>query len=501
MDINIEDILNDSGPMLSSSVIQKLCESGVSKVAARQRVARTAASVHRITHLQFPHRSRFLYLPGQYKKPIYWENLSHVLNASPLYACSINALRVRGGMMPRYLFDLYSGSPVFPLKSHQVSETILERLLRAEVLTGYSDPSMGPFIAINESIGDRSGFPEIRTRLLAESVLLAGIKQWIRNTGIASYQKVQIRDGNSLPNFGKFSWDLVAPSYVHPFRSTLSKEIRPKPGFFVCDILLTKDLSIDHINFFLKKCNVLRIQRNTRPFMSMLLAEGYQRDAFAKGKAAGIILTTPRILLGDQVADCLRSLIELLNRQATASGEAIHQLFSKLSKIEGAAQNLRGPLFELVVARLVSVEHGGSLDISRRVIDPASGDLVEIDVFLVCRGREVKAYECKGKEPGGVVSESEVEKWAKGHIPKVRSWISSQSRFSDYDLHFEFWTAGDFSPDAINFLKSTKSRTKKYQIAWKNGSEVLAYAHQHHEKRICDLLREQFIKHPLVTQA
>jgi hypothetical protein len=492
---DIEQILDNEGPMLSSSVIQRLSETGLSKASARQRVARAKKTVYRLKQLQFPNRSQFLYLPSQYKKQIYWDGLLKAIEASSLYGCGINALRARGDMMPRYLFDVYSGSPTSPLKGHQVSETILRRLLEVEVIRTHANPSIGTSIVINESINSNIDTAEIRARLLAESILILAVKQWVRNVGIASYHKVKTRGEGA--NFGKFAWDLVCPSYIYPFRDTISKGTKPKPGFFVCDVMLAKDLSPQSIRFFLNKNRILRIQRNTRPFMSMLLAQGYDKNAFGEGRTAGTILTTPRTLFGDQVADGLKSLVELLTKRADADGEAIHLLFSNLSKIEGAAHNLRGSLFELVVARLVFIEHGGSWDLGRTVIDPTSGALAEMDVFLVCKGHEVRTYECKGKEPGGTVSSSEVEEWLTRKVPKIRSWIISESRFSGFDLHFEIWTSGIFSPDALEFLKSSKDKIRKYNIAWKEGSQVLQTARDQHETRIVDLLSEQFLRHPL----
>jgi hypothetical protein len=151
---DIEQILSTAGPMVSSSVIQRLLEIGLSNAAARQKVARTKNSVYRLKELLFPNRSQFLYLPNQYKKQVYWEGLLKAIEASSLYGCAINVLRARGGMMPRYLFDVYSGSPTFPLKGHHVSETILRHLLRVEMIRDHADPSIGASIVINESINN-----------------------------------------------------------------------------------------------------------------------------------------------------------------------------------------------------------------------------------------------------------------------------------------------------------------------------------------------------------
>ena len=484
--------------MLSSSMIKKLSQLGLSNSAARQRIARSGSTVYRHKGLDFANRSQFLYLPTQYKTSVYWEELSKALDAAPLYACLLNALRARGGIMPRELVDTFSGSPKSPLRGHTMSKTILKRLLRIEVLKEYTDPSIGPAISFNEHVSPCYRPLEIKANLLSESILIAGVRQWIRNVGIVSYHKVDTRGSNQAPNFGQFSWDLAAPCYVYPFRTSVSKVEKPKPGFFVCDVILSKKLTSSDFQFFIHKCSILRMQRNIRPFMSMLLVDQYAPEALREGKHLGVVLTTPRNLLGDDVADALKSLTVLLTKEAqTDSPERIYKLLSSLSKIEGAAQNLRGPMFELIVNRLVSNEYGVNTHLGRRAVDPHSGRQADVDIFLARGRRETRAYECKGKEPGGTVGVSEVNDWISRQVPIIRSWITTQSEFSGHELHFEFWTSGSFSPDAVDLLRSKKSKTSRYHISWKDGQEVMEYAQIQNEKRICDVLREQYIKHPL----
>ena len=94
----------------------------------------------------------------------------------------------------------------------------------------------------------------------------------------------------------------------------------------------------------------------------------------------------------------------------------LEELFTRLGSIEGAAGNLRGALFELIVGHMVRAIEGGSIDVGEIVRDVESNQSREIDVRLV-KERKVTVYECKGYQPGSVVHRQEIEQWLKEKLP------------------------------------------------------------------------------------
>ena len=483
--------------MLSSQVIQSLTNSGLSASAARKRISRARGSVRRLENVEFDNRSRFLYLTHQYGKIQYWERLFAALESQPIYARVLGAMRARGGTIPLGLFDTFSGSPSSPLKGHPLSRTILRRLGHCRIINEEPDSLLGPIIKLNEELDFTYNLDEIKARHLAESILIHGIKQWLRKTGFVSFDKVKIRGDKFPPNFGQFQWDLTAPSYVYPFRDRHANEGKIQPGFVVCDVLLARKLKRSELQFHIDKCQMLRSQPKTRPFMSILVAEGFEREAYKERGKSGIILTNPDDLLGNEIAAALKSLINILTSQArNASGESIHNLFSSLSKIEGAAQNLRGPLFELITARLASNIHSGSFDLGRKETDPKTGERFEFDVLLVTRSA-IHMIECKGKEPGGIVRNGDVDDWLTRQVPRMRRWVRSQPRFSSHELNFELWIAGEFDSEALALLRMSKVKTKAYKLDWKDGDSLIKTAQSQNESHLVSVLNEHFIKHPL----
>lgn len=127
-------------------------------------------------------------------------------------------------------------------------------------------------------------------------------------------------------------------------------------------------------------------------------------------------------------------------------------MIEDLTEIEGAAGNLRGILFELMVAHLVRQDNAGSIDMGRKAYDPQTHDEADIDILLVKGKNRCVAYECKGKNPGGSVTLAEVEDWLR-RLPIFRKYIRSRDSLSEAQIKFELWTSGEFEPDALAKLQ------------------------------------------------
>lgn len=146
--------------------------------------------------------------------------------------------------------------------------------------------------------------------------------------------------------------------------------------------------------------------------MPVIVADGFELAAFNELRSHGIIATKPSALFGREVARGLAGLLETLRNAsaiAAANPEVIETLFGQLGKIEGAAQNLRGALFELIVGHIVTLEGAVSIDIGRQAYISQETSF-EIDVFSYA-AQEVRLIECKGYAPTHRVDADEVEKW------------------------------------------------------------------------------------------
>jgi hypothetical protein len=232
----------------------------------------------------------------------------------------------------------------------------------------------------------------------------------------------------------------------------------------------------------------------------MLVAEWFEIDALKLAKREGILAATPGNLFGADVAKALRALLDTLTNAAAVAvkdPQVIDQLFTKLSSIEGAAGNLRGPLFEMIVGHCVREKEGNTIDIGKNVEDPETGDKTDIDVLRVKEKQEVCSYECKGHGPNVRVGYDEIEKWLTRTIPTIRAYMQHQERFRNVKQIYEFWTTGVFDPNAIALLREKQARTKKYIIGWRDKTAVREYVQGIRAKYLTKVLDEHYFNHPL----
>src|SRR5712664_2022017 len=193
------------------------------------------------------------------------------------------------------------------------------------------------------------------------------------------------------------------------------------PGFVVADVILGRILEESDVKPFIRKCTTLSFLRDVRPFIPMLIADGFSPEALRACRGEGIVATRPETLFGRDVGRALGDLLQTLKRAAAIAAsdpKRLESLFTRLGAIEGAATNLRGALFELIVGHMVRSIEGGSIDIGETIRETDSNLSREMDVRLV-KERAVTIYECKGYQPGTIVGEEEIEQWLKEKVPVI----------------------------------------------------------------------------------
>jgi len=492
------ELLEQYGPGLTTDLAAKLRNSGISAEAARKRLSRLPEQVRILRGIGFPKRARFIYLEEQFGSPEYWDALIAAIRTSnPSYAAALAGMQARRGIIPIAHFPIVSGAPL-QQKRHLSSSVILEGLARISLLDTYEVEPVGECVVLNSKapLGEVAN-SNLRARLLTEDVLLDAIRAWAGKLNFASANTTTVRNRHSTPQFGTFAFDICGPSYLYPVRRQTKGPLRP--GFFVCDVIIGVTLTEIHVQPFLRKCQTLSSLRNLRPFIPVLIADSFEPEALRALRSVGIMATTPSALFGDDVGRALKDLFETLSNAAAIAATdpaRLEALFSKLSKIEGAAKNLRGALFELLVGHMVREIEGGSIDIGQSVYDAKTGGIREIDVRQVSQKR-VNIYECRGYQPTALMGPDEVETWLTEKIPVIYSALRKEDRFSNATFNFGLWTTGKFHPDAVKLLKDAKSKTRKYGIDWRDGPAVRKYSTGLTASRITKILDEHYLKHPL----
>ncbi|NMG32861.1 hypothetical protein GRF61_00155 [Azoarcus sp. TTM-91] len=497
--LSISDYLESEGPHLTSEVASWLTTQGISSDAARKRLSRKQPPVRTFPVPLFPKGAGFIYLEKQRKEERFWQALHNALRTTgSVYGIALDGVLARRGAVSRQEFSVISGATERPVKKQVTAETALERLVSAGLLSINLDNNDQSIVAIARAEIGYADIDGIRARGIAEGVILDGLREWAKNIGTASYNQIRIRGEEGLEPIQQFKFDLAGPSYLLPLRRG-TKGNRPL-GFMVADVFSEGILDEHQVRYFIRKAHALHATLTGGSVFPILVADGFTGPALTTGHAAGIMMATPSRLFGRAVGDGLKSLVQTLNRAASYasadSPERLTRLVSSLSEIEGRARNLRGPLFELLAAYLVRRD-SVSISMGVRAKDPGSGKQADIDVLKVAAmNAECTAIECKGKEPGGFITDEDVRVWL-GKVAVMQAYLRTQERFSEATISFELWTSGTFTEEALQLLHAEQKRRTKFPIRWKNGQDVLAVANRFKEKAVADTLQQHFLRHPL----
>lgn len=491
----ISDFLNDNGPARSSRIADYLSKTqSIASAAARKRISRTAGNVRRFPHQILPKREGFLYLEGDRNSERFWTNmLDDMRETGSIYGFAIDALDARGGVVLENEFAVISGAPLL-LKKQIASSRLADVLVDAGVMERKELSGLGAcFVANPYAMIEPDLEEDVRARRLTESVILDGVREWARKNGFASYDKIAIRGEEHDRLVGQFKWDLTGPSYLMPLRSANNSN-----GFLVADVFSEYRLDAHNIRYFIRKAQLYRASFKGGDVFPMLIADSFSGEAMKVGHAAGVILATPDTLFGRGVGNSIRTLLNTLKRAAaiaSSNPEKLIDLINRLSEIDGAANNMRGILFELISAYLAK-KQGDAIELGVTARD-REGRTADIDILAVGPGR-VRTIECKGREPGGVVTLAEVEKWL-SKLKLFRQFFTSREHLRERDQSFELWTSGNFSEDALEKLKRERTKRTKRPIYWKEGGDIRQVAAALKEKAIGNALEEHFLKHPLTV--
>ena len=489
--IDIVQTLKKLGPCRSSKLAQYLQEKeGISDATARQRIVRNK-SIQKFPIRLLPNREDFIYLKNQRNSENFLLKLYDALKETKtVYGMTIDSLSIRGGIVKTSEFSVISGAPV-ALKKQVTASIVAKNLEKASVIKKHTFEGTD-YYSLQPPFVSKS-MAQYQSLLVAEQVLLDGIKNWVKQLGLASYNKIQIRGDASSRKVGQFVWDLTGPSYLLPLKTHLSNQTNP--GFLVIDVFGKSTLSADSIKYFVRKVQLLQASIRNIKLLPILVGEDFDSSALRYGKENGIILASIKNLFGRQVAEGISTFIEILNNAAPIAIKNPNKLIETLKKLSqmevGAIGNLKGTFFELISLHLAK-KGAESVDHSVKVIDQNTNKIItDIDVFRIVHKTEVVCIECKGKKSSAYIEIHDVTKWL-SLLPKFRDHIKNQKRFKNCSISFELWTTGTFSEDAIKKLQNYKN--KKQTIKWKDGKDILNMARTLQEKGIVDALKEHYFK-------
>ena len=388
-------------------------------------------------------------------------------------------------------------------KGHIPAQGVLDRLKSAELVRVFNVAGIGECVELAQTVEATPWeLNSLRARLNTETVLLSAVKDWARNLALVSYNTVKLRDEEvdcSQPRVGTFNWDLTGASYLAPLTQWDKTANKKNPGYLVCDVLLGVNVAAHELQPFINKCTTLRALARVGRCMQIFVADGYTAEAFALARESGVVPATTTSLFGLEVAKALRELTDILKDAYLRpdSFDRVAAIFDKLSHIEGAATNLRGALFEYIVADLVrQSDPHTSIDLNELLKDDAGGQ-AEVDVLVYHANQSVRFIECKGYKPGGTIPDEMVETWLKERIPVMRRSPQTQWQWRECRQVFEYWTSGVLSERARALIEDEAARVKRYGLRLVEGDELGRMVAATNSTALKKTFRQHFQAHPL----
>lgn len=483
MRIDLEQVLTELGPSLSSAVTKRLMAAGLDADAARQRVNRSIGrgKIRALTGIRFPNRERFLFLEEAFGDESFYRSLRLALvETGSAYGRALCGLEARKGAVFTHYFPIASGLPIEKAKKHVPHAVVEDRLLQAGLI--HKQTAEWPEVV---ELRDSDGLTQRRrSAILVEDIELAAIREWLVKTAWSSQVlKVRSLDG-PLPKIGQFAWDIAGPTYLAAI-----KRGADQPGFLAGDIMIDRSVSEDDLRPFFAKCDALAAQRRAARLQPMLIADFIESGALRRLRERGVLIAMPATVFGNELAKDLRDLVGTIENAAAAVAkdpEAVFRLLERLSKIDGAANNLRGVVIEFMVAHLFK-EKGYSITIRKPI--RAAGKTTDIDVLAV-NGAEVVCCECKGKGPTALVDAKDIEDWVNNGQTAVKAWLKTNAPRDS--RRFEFYSSTDYTPDAKALIKQLEVTHVRQPIRFFNGDDIVAQLREAGESALVTIFREQF---------
>lgn len=488
--MDIEKLLHDLGPLTTNIIKKILVKSGISDDAARKRISRAPATILRFNEIKFPKNVQLLYLEKHLKTPAKFRQaiITALEETDSVHAHALQSLKAFGAKTTLQNFMVLSGCPTKRRKKKEFS-SLLKELENAKLIYRFDLNNEGYVGIIQpEELSDKS----IANPLIIQTIhelLFYPIEDWLRKNSLVSYNKIE-----RFGNFAGYYWHLTAPSYLLPLITKQADSVTP--GFLVADIFPQDDIQIEHIKYFVAKCSGCSFQKNVRSFLPVLIGNNFSLTALKYAKRNNIFITTPRNLFGNDAADAIDSLIRILKDTAyflkKADEKAIFDIITKIAKIEGKVNNVRGQLFELVAGHIVYNQGYSNIELGLQIHDQEH-KYAEIDVFAKRNRSEIKVVECKGFSSNSLIDTGDLEKWfAKINI--IKNWANLHPEHSLAHICFEYWVSSGFTDNALSMLNNRKAEIRKYSIDWRDGKSVIGLAHSLKLTSLVKLLREHYVK-------
>lgn len=489
----LETFIKNQCAVSSKQIIKHFTDLGERADAVRKAISRLHSPYMRLKYIRLANNAQILYHKDNWFTIDFYEAVVEIFREeNSIYGAVLEAIKARGGYVFEKYFPILSGTG--EQKKHIWPSHIKDNLVISKLLIEDNIENFGKILYLPERHTDNIA-AHVRADCIQEQIMLQIIEDWLKKLNFITYNQICHKNlDNDLPKFATTYWDLTSPSYLLPLMKN------NKQGSVICDLFLKEISDVSQVQYILKKLELLSVQKNISRYLPIIISPNFSQDVFKVLKGRGIIPATFSNLFGKETADLFRELyISLQNLTAAITKDPKKQytIFEKIASFEGIANQIRGPLFEMICVHLVNNIRKGFIENGKSIFCNQLGKSLEIDIINESP-TEIFIVECKGYLPQNLVSHKEVKKWLDTITHIRRSFISANEERNNKKFIFNFWTSSDFDKDAIELF--SKRHNNLLEIHWKNGEEIMQKLKEYKLTGALKMLNDYFLKNFLDKQ-
>lgn len=256
-------------------------------------------------------------------------------------------------------------------------------------------------------IGPDFGQPDIGSnaftkQLELEDILIESISEWLQHVYLLPPEARQIRNTYEEAVVFNQNWfDIQGPVYVgsRPVVEQPSRDCHK--GFLVADLLSYREAGIDDAESFIDRVSDIRRRWKALSITPIFVAAGFTIDAWEQLRKHRCAAVTTSDVLGKSLQQLLRKFKDTLASKSNdeLNVDKISDLLEYSSNIdvnEGILANLKGAIFELIVAHYYR-SLGFDITLQKTVRTNSPPESFEVDVVAI-KGPLAVLVECKGRK-------------------------------------------------------------------------------------------------------
>jgi len=469
--VNIKQLLNDFGPCVSSDFHHKIMMNypSMSPESIRKMISRSN-DIEKLSYIYFSHNRRFIYDKKDFGSFKFWNALKRdLLESNSVYSYAILSIMNNGGFVRKKDFGIICGSP-YKQSKHLSYSTVLSNMLNANLFRIIDVDSVGECVVINNNTqNDVLTIELAKSEVFFEKPIVDLVKSWIRNIGLISFNQIRTKYDDGNPVVGSFEWGLTAPSYIYPLSDCVDGKLTP--GFVACDFHFDFDDGVVNESIadtFLRKVEMTRFSRKCQRIMFIIFARKFNRFAFKKLKANGVLAITITNAFGSKIDSSVEQLARVVKGALSIdkNPEQLIKMVDDFESITGENGNIRGYLFELFVSAYAQKIFGQGIVYLNKQFK-FNGESAEVDVVFEDDERII-CIECKNRKK---IPSSEVTEWIRKRIRITNSFFK-EIKMTDKKVSHYLWVTGEIKDVDIIRLDRFKDENKSQEIDYKHGIDL-----------------------------